>query len=134
MYRGIPIKNEIKFSNLGLNMFEFCKKNIVWITIFIVILNLIFCFINGFSKLYLIYIVVVIFSSIIGCFIDLKITDKQYVGNSSLIVLYGSLLSSIISKNVKSETNLLEICLSPVFIVHFLIYKKLDIKKKSSQE
>lgn len=115
-------------------MFEFCKKNIVWITIFIVILNLIFCFINGFSKLYLIYIVVVIFSSIIGCFIDLKITDKQYVGNSSLIVLYGSLLSSIISKNVKSETNLLEICLSPVFIVHFLIYKKLDIKKKSSQE
>ena len=85
------------------------------------------CFINGFSKLYLIYIVVVIFSSIIG--------------NSTLIVLYGSLLSSIIfllisiiSKNIKSETNLLEICLSPVFIVHFLIYKKLDIKKKSSQE
>ncbi len=122
-------------------MFDFCKKNIVWITLYIAILNLIFCFINGFSKLYLIYIVVVIFSSIIGCFIDLKITDKQYVGNSTLIVLYGSLLSSIIfllisiiSKNVKSETNLLEICLSPVFIVHFLIYKKLDIKKKSSQK
>ena len=122
-------------------MFDFCKKNIVWITLFIAILNLIFCFINEFSKLYLIYIVVVIFSSIIGCFIDLKITDKQYVGNSTLIVLYGSLLSSIIfllisiiSKNVKSETNLLEICLSPVFIVHFLIYKKLDIKKKSPQK
>ena len=122
-------------------MFDFCKKNIVWITLFIAILNLFFCFINGFSKLYLIYIVVVIFSSIIGCFMDLKITDKQYVGNSTLIVLYGSLLSSIIfllisiiSKTVKSETNLLEICLSPVFIVHFLIYKKLDIKKKSPQK
>lgn len=122
-------------------MFEFCKKNIVWITLFIAILNLIFCFINGFSKSYLFYIVIVIFSSIISCFIDLKITNYQYVDNPLLFVLYGSLLVSIIcllisiiTRNVKSETNLIEICLSPVFIVHFLIYKKLDIKKKTPQE
>ena len=118
-------------------MFEFCKRNIIWITLFVIILNVIFCFFNGFAKKYFEGLIITSLLAFGNCFLNYKIVRNKYVDNMTLFVLYGALLISIIfvfyniiSGSDKTTYTLGYVCFSPLFIVHFLIYKKLDITKK----
>lgn len=118
-------------------VFEFCKKNIIWITVFVAMLNLVFCFVNGFSAKHLGGFIIALLVAAFNCFLNYKIMHKEYVDNLTLLVLYGCLLISIIflfynmiPGNIKTKSTMSYIYFSPVFIVHFFVYKKLDIKKK----
>lgn len=119
-------------------MFEFCKRNIIWITLFVIILNVIFCFFYGFTKKYFEGLIITSVLALGNCFLNYKIVRNKYVGNMTLFVLYGALLISIffvfyniIPETDKTTSTLGYVCFSPLFIVHFFVYKKLDIKKKS---
>lgn len=118
-------------------MFEFCKRNIIWITLFVIILNVIFCFFNGFTKKYFEGLIITSLVALGNCFLDYKIVRNKYVDNITLFIIYGALLISIIfvfyniiPGSVKTNSTLGYVCFSPLFIVHFHIYKKFDIKKK----
>lgn len=117
-------------------MFEYFKRNIIWVTVFVIILNLIFCLLNGITIKYLEGLIMASLTAGLNCLINYKIAQKKYVENSTLFVIYGTLLISIIymcyiiiTKNVKANPDYY-ICFSPVFVIHFIVYKKLDIKKE----
>ena len=118
-------------------MFEFCKRNIIWITLVVIILNAIFCFFNGFTKKYLDGLIITSLVALGDCFLNYKIVRNKSVDNMTLFVLYGALLISIIfvfyniiPGSDKTTSTLGYVCFSPLFIVHFFVYRKLDITKK----
>lgn len=122
-------------------MFEFCKRNIIWISLVVVVLNMLFCLVNGFNMRYVDGLIIASLFSIGDCFLNFRIVHNKYVDNMTLFVLYGALLISIIFVfyniipiSVKTESTLDYVCFSPIFVINFLVYKKLDIKKKLRDE
>lgn len=114
-------------------MFNFCKQNIIYIAILLIVLELVSCIINpiGFECLFG-FLISLIFASL-TFFLNCIVFKKGYISDKDTLVLLGigtiGIVFCVISFIKKDSCyTFLSLLANVVFITEFILIKIFDIK------
>ena len=116
-------------------MFNFFKKNILYIMILVIILELLSCIITDISFESFLGLICSFVFSILIFFLNCIVLKKGFISDKDVFVLFGIGLISLVCcmiSFIKKDNGytFLSLLTSIFFIVEFFLIKKFDIKKE----